>query len=146
MNLTPDEKFLIRHAIESGRLHREEDAVREALSLWAERERRRIEILATVDKAEASLARDEGRKITSAVGAAALADDVKRRGMARLSAGRNTYRWLSFAFRPRRKRSLMISGFTLPGERSSIDVANRVIDKITGRFWLLARYPHLGRP
>jgi Arc/MetJ-type ribon-helix-helix transcriptional regulator len=89
VNLSPDEKSFIRHAIESGRLHREEDAVREALALWAERERHRIEILAAVDQADASLARGEGRRITSAESAAALADDIKRRGLARLSSERN---------------------------------------------------------
>lgn len=89
VNLTSDQKYFIRHAIESGRLQREEDAVREALSLWAERERQRIEILAAVDKAKASLARGEGRTLTSAEDVLAFAEDVKRRGLARLSAERN---------------------------------------------------------
>lgn len=30
-------------------------------------------------------------------------------------------------------------------EGSSIDVANRLIDSMTNRFFLLARHPHLGR-
>ena len=55
----------MRQAIESGRLHRPEDAVEEALRLWEERERARVEILAAVDLAEASLARGEGREIAS---------------------------------------------------------------------------------
>ena len=59
VQLTPDQKAFIRLAIESGRLHGEEDAVQEALSLWEERERTRAEILAAVDAAEASLARAE---------------------------------------------------------------------------------------
>jgi putative addiction module CopG family antidote len=61
VQLTPDQKAFVRQAIESGRLSREEDAVKEALSLWEERERRRLEILASVDRAEVSLARGEGR-------------------------------------------------------------------------------------
>jgi len=28
----------------------------------------------------------------------------------------------------------------------NIDVATRVVENITERFWLLAQYPHLGRP
>ena len=36
--LTPDQKAFIREAIENGRLQHEEEAVREALSLWEERE------------------------------------------------------------------------------------------------------------
>ena len=64
VHLTPDQQAFVRQAIESGRLQREEDAVKEALSLWEERERRRAEILSAVDEAEASLARGEGRIIT----------------------------------------------------------------------------------
>ena len=60
VDLTADQKAFIREAIESGRFQSAEDAVREALSLWVERERRRAETLATVDTAEAALARGEG--------------------------------------------------------------------------------------
>lgn len=84
VQLTPDQKAFIRQAIESGRLHREEDAVREALSLWEERERTRAEILAAVDAAEASLERGEGRIITQE-SMRQLADEVKQRGRARLA-------------------------------------------------------------
>ena len=31
-------------------------------------------------------------------------------------------------------------------ESGSVDVANRVVDTITERFWLLAQYPYVGRP
>ena len=84
VNLTPDQKAFIRQAIQSGRFRREEDAVEEALSLWEERERARAEILAAVDKAEDSLARGEGRLITHK-SMCELAENVKRRGRARLS-------------------------------------------------------------
>lgn len=47
--------------VETGRLHRPEEAAQGAFSLWEERERRRAEILAQVDIAEAELARGEGR-------------------------------------------------------------------------------------
>jgi Arc/MetJ-type ribon-helix-helix transcriptional regulator len=85
VHFTPDQEAFIRHAIEAGRLHRAEDAVEQALSLWEERERRRVEILAAVDQAEASLARGEGRIITQQ-SMQELAADVKRRGRARLAA------------------------------------------------------------
>ena len=89
VHLTPDQEGFIRQAISSGRLHREEEAVQQALLLWEERERRRLEILAAVDKAEASLARGEGRRITTREEMAQLAADIKRRGMARLDAEQN---------------------------------------------------------
>jgi putative addiction module CopG family antidote len=85
VQLTPDQKAFVRQAIESGRLHREEDAVREALSLWEERERTRAEILTAVDLAEASIARGEWRSITQE-SMRQLADDVKQRGRNRLAA------------------------------------------------------------
>ncbi len=86
VQLTPDQKAFVRQAIESGRLRREEDAVQEALSLWEERERRRVEILASIEQAEASLARGEGRRITTPEQVKQLVDDVQRRGIARLAA------------------------------------------------------------
>ena len=86
--LTPDQKSFVRQAIQSGRFRREEDAVEEALSLWEERERTRAEILAAVDTAEDSLARGQGRLITHK-SMRELAENVKRRGRARLSGKPN---------------------------------------------------------
>jgi Arc/MetJ-type ribon-helix-helix transcriptional regulator len=88
VRLTPDQEAFVRQAIESGRLQRAEDAVEEALLLWEERERTRAEILAAVDVAEASLARGEGRLITTEQSARELADEVKQRGRARLGTQR----------------------------------------------------------
>jgi putative addiction module CopG family antidote len=78
VELTADQRAFVQRAIEGGRFSREEDAVQEALALWEERERRRLEILAMVDEAEASLARCEGREITEE-SMGALAEDVKQR-------------------------------------------------------------------
>ena len=83
VQLTPDQKAFARRAIESGRLHSEQDAVLEALALWEERERQRTEFLLTLEDARASLAREEGRLITQD-SMRQLAQDVKERGRARL--------------------------------------------------------------
>jgi putative addiction module CopG family antidote len=85
VRLTPDQEAFVRQAIESGRLHRPEDAVEEALRLWEERERTRAEILAAVDAAEASLDRGEGIEVTEQ-SMRELAEGVKQRGRARLEA------------------------------------------------------------
>jgi Arc/MetJ-type ribon-helix-helix transcriptional regulator len=85
VQLTPGQRAFASQAIKSGRLGREEDAVKEALALWEERERSRAEILAAVDEAEASLERGEGRIITEQ-SMRELAEDVKRRGRLRLAA------------------------------------------------------------
>ena len=55
VDLTPDQRALVKRAIESGRFSHEEEAVQEALALWEERERRRAEILAALDEADAVL-------------------------------------------------------------------------------------------
>lgn len=91
VDLTPDQRALVKRAIESGRFSHEEEAVQEALALWEERERRRVEILAALDEADASLARGEGRLITDD-SMKALAEDVKQRGRRRLAAERSASR------------------------------------------------------
>ena len=91
LELTDDQRAFIRQAIESGRFARAEDAVREALSLWEERERRRAEILAAVDSAEAALARGEGHSLTRD-SVKELVDGVKHRGRMRLEADKQARR------------------------------------------------------
>ncbi len=85
VQLTSDQKAFARRAIESGRLRTEEEAVREALTLWEERERQKAEFLLTLDDARASIARAEGRLITQD-SMLELAGEVKERGRARLLA------------------------------------------------------------
>lgn len=83
VELTPDQRAFVQRAMENGRFRHEEEAVQEALALWEERERRRLEILAMVDEAEASLASGEGIPITEE-SMKALAEDVKQGGRRRL--------------------------------------------------------------
>ena len=85
VSLTPAQKAFISQAIRQGRLRGEEEAVQEALLLWEERERKRAEFLATLDDAKTSIARGEGREITEQ-SMRELADEVKRRGLARLNS------------------------------------------------------------
>ena len=87
VELTPVQRAFVEKAIESGRIGGEKEAVQQALALWEERERRRLEIIAMVEEAEASLARGEGREITEA-SMKALAAEVKERGRRRLAAER----------------------------------------------------------
>ena len=89
VQFTPDQQALISDAIASGRLHRPEEAMQQALLLWEERERRRLEILAMVELSKASLARGEGRTVTTREESDQLVSDITRRGMARLAAEQN---------------------------------------------------------
>ena len=85
VELTSDQKAFARRAVECGRLHSEEDAVQEALALWEERERGRVEFLAPLDNARAAISRGEGRIITRE-SMRELAAEVRERGRARLIA------------------------------------------------------------
>ncbi len=64
VTLTSDQRAFIRQAIENGRFRLEEDAVREALALWEDRERKRAEFLAILDDATLSLTGGQGLRIT----------------------------------------------------------------------------------
>ena len=89
VQLTEDQKAFLRQAIESGqswRYSREEDALADAVALWERRERRRGEILGAIDLAEASYRRGDGRKVTTHQESIRLAESIKERGLARLSA------------------------------------------------------------
>ena len=89
VELTPDQRAFVQKAIESGRFRREEEAVQEALALWEERERRRLEIVAMIEEAEASLARGEGREFKTKEDTQALADEIKQRLRRRIAAERS---------------------------------------------------------
>lgn len=88
VELTPDQRAFVQRAIQSGRFTREEEAVQEALALWEERERRRLEILAMLDEADASFARGEGIPITEE-SVKALIEEAKQRLRHRIEAERS---------------------------------------------------------
>jgi len=89
IELSPDQRAFVRKAIESGRFKRDEEAVEEALALWEERERRRLEIVAMIDEAEASLARGESREFRTKEDTQGLADEIKGRLRRRIAAERS---------------------------------------------------------
>jgi len=91
VELTPDQRAFVQKAIESGRFTDEAEAVQEAMALWEERERRREEVLAALDLAEASLAQGAGLVMTEQ-SVRAFAEDVKTRGRERLASERSRSR------------------------------------------------------
>lgn len=84
VELTADQQAFARQAIALGRVHHEEEVVYEALALWEGRERARSELLASIDTAETSLGRGEGRVVTEQ-SMLDLAHEVKQRGRARFA-------------------------------------------------------------
>jgi Arc/MetJ-type ribon-helix-helix transcriptional regulator len=91
VDLTPEQADFLRYAVQTGRVRDAAEAVQEALSLWVERERRRAELLASLDAADASLARGEGRPITRE-SMKSLARDVMERNRHRFLAEPQTGR------------------------------------------------------
>jgi putative addiction module CopG family antidote len=87
IELTPDQRAFVQQAIKSGRFTREEEAVQEALALWEERERRRLEFLAMLDEADASFAQGEGIAITEE-SVKVLVEEAKQRLRRRIEADR----------------------------------------------------------
>jgi putative addiction module CopG family antidote len=83
IQLTPEQDSFVHLGIQEGRFRNEEEAVRQALALWEKRERMRIELLASIDLAEKSLDAGEGSTYKEE-SIHELAEDIKRRGMARL--------------------------------------------------------------
>ena len=89
VDLTPDQQAFVQKAIESGRLASAQEAVEQALALWERRERRRLEIIAMIEEADASLARGEGRELSTKEDTQALADEIKARLRRRIAAERS---------------------------------------------------------
>jgi putative addiction module CopG family antidote len=88
VELTPDQRAFVQKAIETGRFGREEEAVAEALALWEERERRRLELLAMLDEADASFARGEGIPTTEE-SVKVLVEEAKQRLRRRIEVERS---------------------------------------------------------
>lgn len=135
VQFTDDQKAFVRQAIQSGRYTREEDALREALSLWEGRERRRAEILAAVDQAK-RLFREAKKHLNSpkrSRSAAWRALPLKETAANGLSSPTGTEAELDGIW------------FYVATESGSPEIASRLIDIITDRFWLLAKNLQIGR-
>ena len=87
IDLTPEQDELVRRAIAAGRFARPEEAVTQAMTLWAEAERERAELIASLDEADAEYERGDFIRIETEDQRRAFVDDVMRRVEARL-AGR----------------------------------------------------------
>jgi len=81
VQLTPDQEAFIRKAVASGRYPNAEEAVRDAMARWEEGERARLELLASLDEAEADL---EAGRYCDYIDATLpnLASDLKREARA----------------------------------------------------------------
>lgn len=88
VQLTEDQAAFVQQGIESGRFRCGEDAVRQALALWERYERRRAELLLSINAAESSLAAGRGKQISSRAELCRLAQEIQSHGRRRLERGR----------------------------------------------------------
>jgi putative addiction module CopG family antidote len=84
VRVSPEQEELVRQAVESGRYRGAEDVVREALEMWHDRERKRADIMAVFDFAEASVSRVAKRNVAKEP-ATKPARKGKRRGRKRVA-------------------------------------------------------------
>ncbi len=77
IELTPEQDDVVRHAIAAGRIARPEEAVAQAMAFWIERERERAELIASLDEADASIARGEGISIDTDEELDAFFEDIE---------------------------------------------------------------------
>lgn len=82
LDLTPEQTAFIKHAIVSGRYLAPEEAINDAMELWLNRERARMEITASLDAAEADIAAGN-YACYSAKELPGLADDLKHKARQR---------------------------------------------------------------
>lgn len=85
VHLTPDQEAFVQQGLKSGRLHSAEEAVQQAMLLWEERERLRVELLVAIEEADAEFARGESIELTEET-TRELAEQIKQHGIASLAA------------------------------------------------------------
>jgi putative addiction module CopG family antidote len=142
--LTHDQKAFVRQAIESGRLRSEDDAVREALALWEERERRRTEILMALDAAEASLAGGRRPNHRLAKGRQKSSARDKPPRIASLEGFPETARLKRYRLFSEAASDLDDIWLWVASESGSAKLATAAVEKTVDRFGWLAQFPHLG--
>jgi Arc/MetJ-type ribon-helix-helix transcriptional regulator len=87
IEISPEQNDLIRLGIEQGRYRDSAEAIQHALNLWVERERSRLELLASLDEAVESIEAGDGDiTLNSEEEIAQYVEDISRRGRARLAA------------------------------------------------------------
>ncbi len=85
ITLTPDQEALIEYGVERGRFKDSHEAVQKALEIWEDLERDHIELLLSLDKAEADIAAGNFIECDQE-DLKELAEQIKREGRMRRAA------------------------------------------------------------
>jgi putative addiction module CopG family antidote len=84
IELTPAQAAFIEIGIQSGRFHDQDDALRQMLAEWEQKERRRLELLNSIRSALQSVDAGEG-EIYTAASLPGLVDSIEARGKRKLA-------------------------------------------------------------
>lgn len=87
IQLSPEQRSFVEMGIQQGRFRDPEEAMQEALSLWIERERVRLELLAEIEAGDDS-PRENDTVLDTDEEIADFLTDVEQRGLAKLSSGK----------------------------------------------------------
>ena len=87
IQLSPEQRSFVEMGIQQGRFRDPEEAMQEALSLWIERERVRLELLAEIEAGDDS-PRENDTVLDSDEEIADFLAGVEQRGLVRLSSGK----------------------------------------------------------
>jgi len=87
IQLSPEQRSFVELGIQQGRFRDPEEAMQQALSLWVERERARLELLAEIEAGDAS-PRENDAVLDSDEEIADFLAGVEQRGLARLSGSK----------------------------------------------------------
>lgn len=87
IDLTAAQNSFVELGIQEGRFRNREEAVQQALALWEERERVRVELLTSLTEAESALDRGEGEEYAPE-DLGSLVSSISERGRAALARKR----------------------------------------------------------
>jgi putative addiction module CopG family antidote len=87
IQLSPEQSSFVELAIQEGRFREPEEAMQQALALWVERERVRLELLAEIDAGDNS-PRGDDTVLDSEDDIAAFFAGVEQRGLAELASAK----------------------------------------------------------
>jgi putative addiction module CopG family antidote len=86
IELTPEHEAFIDHLVGTGRYQNPAAAIHNAMDLWVERERARLELIAAIEEGESDIEAGEYIDLDSDEAIAEIMEGVKRRGRVALAA------------------------------------------------------------
>lgn len=86
IELTSEQDAFVQHLVQTGRYQNPAAAIHNAIDLWVERERGRLELIEAIEEGESDIEAGEFIDLDSDEAIVAMMEGVKRRGRATLAA------------------------------------------------------------